>query len=318
MKKKTNKILKIILFILLFIIVILIIDYARIDFRYFISKKNYEETFPIKGPDDGYTPQGITYSDIYNVVLESAYKTDDAAKIYVIDFSTGNDIKSIDLYLSDGKKNTTHAGGIATDNKTVWVTGDGMVYEYSLKDIVETKDNKIQSNKEYKLLNNGDFCYYKNLTLWIGDFFLKPLYPVPNDNPLLYGYEKNEKSKIEYESPVIALTLPKMVQGMSITDDNEFLFTASFTNLINSTLYKYKDIREDADEKIEINGSAIDYSTFTKEDIISTTKLPPMAEGMFYYKDDVYITFENTAKKYFFAFPKVRKVLKLNINKKED
>ncbi len=104
-----------------------------------------------------------------------------------------------------------------------------------------------------------------------------------------------------------------MIQGMSITNKNEFLFTASYTNLINSTLYRYKDVTKGNEKKITIKNKDIPYYEFNDNNLISSDKIPPMAEGMFYYDGYAYILFENSSSKYFFAEPKINHVLKYKI-----
>ena len=95
-----------------------------------------------------------------------------------------------------------------------------------------------------------------------------------------------------------------MVQGMTILPDGRFVFTSSFTNLINSSLSIYKSIlKEDVKEY-----------TLDKNNLIETRKIPPMAEGMFYKDGYLYILFENSSDKYFFADPKIDKIVKYKID----
>ena len=309
--KKNKRILKGFILTISLVLLLIIIDYIRINIRYYLDKKQYEESVPIKGVRDGYAPQGLAFSEEYNVVLETSYKKNDVSKLYVIDFNTDIVLKELELYLENGLQNMTHVGGIAVDKERVWITGDGMISEYSLFSIMNPIESKIKSTRDDKIPIRGDFCYYSNNTLWIGDFYLKPLYNVPNDNPLAYAYDTTKL--LNYDNPKLAIQVPKMVQGMSITKDNEFLFTTSYTNLINSNLYKYKDITKGRKKKIKIKEKYIPYYEISNNDLISTKKLPPMAEGMFYYDGYAFIIFENNSSKYFFAYPKVRNVLKYMI-----
>ena len=273
------------------ILLILIIDYIRLNIFYIINKNNYTEIADIQGNKNKYAPQGLTYSEKYNVILQTSYNKNDISMLYVIDFNTGKLIKELKLIEVDDKDNNKHVGGITTNEEKVWITNDYEVNEYNLEEIINTKENHIKSIKNEKLPNRGDFCTYKNNTLWIGDFYLKPFYNVPNDTPLLYGYDINN---LDYNNPKYTIILPKMVQGMSITDENQFIFTRSYTNLINSELTIYSDM--------------------TKENKkIKSIKLPPMAEGIFYKDNELYILFENSSDKYFFAYPKIKKIIKISV-----
>ena len=201
-------------------------------------------------------------------------------------------MKELRLIEIDDKDNNNHVGGITTNEEKVWITNDYEINEYNLEEIINTKNNYIKSIKNEKLPNRGDFCSYNNNTLWIGDFYLKPFYNVPNDTPLLYGYDTKS---IDYNNPKYTIKLPKMVQGMAITNENKFIFTRSYTNLINSELTIYSDMTKENYKKIK------------------SIKLPPMAEGMFLKDNELYILFENSSDKYFFAYPKIKKIIKISV-----
>lgn len=290
--KYAKAIIKIPVILILTVLLILIINYIRLNIFYMMNKDNYIEVADTQGNTNKYAPQGLTYSKKYNVILETAYNKNDVSKLYVIDFETGNLIKELELIEVDDTENNNHVGGIATNDETVWITNDYEVNEYNLEEIMTTENRFIKSKKNSKLQNRGDFCTYKDNTLWIGHFYLKPFYDAPNDTPLLYGYDTNN---LDYTNPKYTIILPKMVQGMAITGENNFIFTRSYTNLINSKLTIYKDM--------------------TKENhvIIKEQSLPPMAEGIFYKDKELYILFENNSDKYFFAYPKVKKIIKISV-----
>ena len=274
------------------ILLILIIDYIRLNIFYIINKNNYTEIADIQGNKNKYAPQGLTYSEKYNVILETAYNKNNVSMLYVIDFNTGKLLKELKLIEIDDRENKNHVGGITTNEEKVWITNDYEINEYNLEEIINTKNNYIKSIKNNKLLNRGDFCTYNNNTLWIGHFYLKPFYDAPEDTPLLYGYDIDN---LDYNNPKYTKKKKKMVQGMSITNENNFIFTRSYTNLINSELTIYNDMTKENFKKIK------------------TIKLPPMAEGIFYKDNELYILFENSSNKYFFAYPKIKKIIKISV-----
>ena len=298
--------------ILIGMICILIIDYIRLNIHYHITKKNYQEEYPIYGNKNKYTPQGLSYSNKYNVILQTSYQSKHkVSMLYITDKKSKKLIKELALKNIDNTENKGHVGGITTDEDVVWITNDYEVNEYSLEEIMRTNQSEIKAKRRIKLSNRGDFCYYHNNILWIGDFFLKPFYPVANDNPLMIGYIKNKQ--IDYDEPDYIISLPIMVQGFSLTEDNQFIFTTSFTNLIHSNLIIYRNILEKEHDMYPWNGKSVPYYKITNEDLIKTIKLPPMAEGIFYDKDYLYILFENSSDTYFYAYPKMNKIIKMNI-----
>ena len=171
----------------------------------------------------------------------------------------------------------------------------------------------IRSIRSVKLLNRGDFCLYHDDMLWIGDFYLNPFYSVPDNNPLLLGYSYGDN--INYKNPDYVVSLPKMVQGMIIDDDGNFVFTSSFSSLINSTLSIYDNPLKYKNSYYSINNKKVPYYKFGDNNYINSIKIPPMAEGLFYKDNNLYILFESSSEKYFYAYPKMDKIIKININK---
>jgi len=307
--KVVKKILKILCIIIISIVSLLIINDVRIMLSYKIN--NYEEVLNIYGYKDYYVPQSITYSKKYNVILETAYNSKHkVSKLYVIDYDSGKLLKELKLIKPDNTENTKHVGGITTNDELVWITSDYEIEEYILEDIINTSNDYIKSIKLDKLYNRGDYCVYKDNLLLIGDFYLYPIYKVPNNNPLLLAY--NLSNEIDYKYPAFAVSMPKMVQGLAINDNHEYIVTQSYTYLVNSKMRKYKLV--DKDETININNREIKYYKFNDSSLVSKKTLPPMAEGLFYKDSYLYILFESNSKKYSLAFPKINKLIKVYAN----
>ena len=313
--KIVKRIIKVLVLIIVICLSLFILNYIRINLSYSIHKKEYKDSFPVYGNTNHYIPQGLTYSDQYEVVLQTSYNSDHkVSKLFVIDFYTGNLIKELDLLDENGKANNHHVGGITTNNKTVWISNDYEIEEYSLEEIINTDNTSIRSTSTTKLPIRGDFCTYHDDMLWIGDFYLKPFYDVPNGNPLLLGYSIEED--VNYKKPVVAISLPKMVQGLTFNDKNEFIFTESFTYLIKSNFSIYENIlKEEADVTIDINDNKVPYYDI-KHRLKKTIKMPPMAEELFYLDGEYYILFENSTDSYSLALPKMKNVIKYKIDKK--
>lgn len=297
-------IIKIILIVLCSCIVLFILDYARINIRYLLQKKYYKEEFSVQGIKDGYVPQGLTYNREHDLVLQTSYnKEHKVSKLYLTNFTDKKFIKELELLDENGNESTSHVGGIATYKDTIYITSDYKIYEYSMDDAL-TSTNKITATKSGDLTIRGDFCYCdeeKNI-LWVGDFFLKPVYPVPNDDPKLYGFSLTKENSSYFTEPDYSYSLPKMVQGMAI-NKNKVFFSESYTYLINSNLEIYDNIIENN------NGSK-----FYKANKVKTIKLPPMSEGIFIKDDRLYFLLESAADSYGGAYPKVYNILSVDIN----
>ena len=297
--KLVKKIIKVVLFAILSLIIIFVLDYIRINIRYFITKNNYNEVFKVYGNRNKYVPQGLTYSSSYDVVLQTSYSSD-VSKVFITDFKKNKLVKELKLINRDGSNSTKHVGGIATDNNKVWISNDYELDVYDLSEMFNTSKDSIQPIEEIKLPIRGDFCYYADGVLWIGEFYLKPFYDVEGGVPKLNGYKLD--SDIDYNKPDYSLSLPKAVQGMVVFPNGEVGFTQSFTYLVNSNLSIYKD-------------DLFDGKSFNKKNKIKTIKLPPMAEGMFYRDGYLYILFESSTDKYSLADPKMDRVIRYDVKK---
>ena len=309
--KRTKKFLKIVFKLLCFILGIvlfaLLVDFGWIFMRYTAFKKDFQDSFPIYGNTKGFVPQGLTYSDGYNIVLQTSHNKDTKTNmLYVIDFSTGSLIKALTLKNMNGENIPEHIGGVATDNQRVWVTGDYQVYEYSLDEIVGTTNRDIACYQSGQVGTRGDFCYYGNGFLWIGDFYFPYFYEVPDKNPLLWAFNTSE---LNYQKPQYILSIPDKVQGMSLVD-GKFYFSRSYTYLMNSKFSCYKDVLSKPYEVFKVNGFDVPYYRISEDDLIEEVVLPPMAEGFFYYDNSFFISFESNADRYRLAFPKIKNIIR--------
>ena len=179
-----KKSFKILIIIIIVLVSIFILDYVRINVRYFIQQKNQSKSYDVHGNKDGLVPQGLAYSEKYDVILQTAYSSS-VSRLYVIDFKTGELVKDLKLINKDNTSNTKHVGGIATYESIVWISNDYEIDIYNLDDVL-SKENSIKPTEEIKIPNRGDFCYFYDNILWVGDFYLKPFYDVPNGDPKLY------------------------------------------------------------------------------------------------------------------------------------
>lgn len=308
--RRINKPLRIFIIIILTILGILFINFLRINIHYIINKKEYIEIYDIQGTREDYVPQGITYSQEYNIILQTSYNNKhNTSMLYITECNSGKLLKSLKIKDSKGNYNTKHVGGITTDENKVWITNDFEMSEFELNEIVNTKKDYIKSKKDSKLYNRGDFCYYYDGILWIGDFYLRPFYNAPYKKPLLIGYDV---TNIDYKDPSYVMALPKMVQGMTIVND-KFIFSQSYSYLINSTVSVYNNPMNREASTYNLKDKEVPYYEFKNSDLDKKYKLPPMIEGIFYKDKELYMLFESSSSKYTFAIPKIKKILKIKL-----
>ena len=295
-----DKIIKRILIIFLLIILIFLLNYIKILILYKLNK-DITSSYIINGMDDDYVPQGLAIYEDSKIILQTSYNAKGkVSKLYLTDMNTNSLIKELDLYLPTNEPNTGHVSGLALSQDKIWISNNYLLEEYNLDEILTTTDSKIIAKKEYKLKNRGDFCFYKNGILWIGDFYLYPIYRVPNNKPLLLGYEVSQD--IDFDNPTYKIEIPALVQGMTMDDNNNFIFSRSYSNFLNSRIAIYENH----------TNSSKEYK-LSKDSLIKKFTVPPMSEGLVFNNNKLYILFESGSSKYVHAFPKVKNLLSIDL-----
>ena len=296
MKKKV----KIVGLLFLLIILLFLLNYLKIVILYKLNS-NIASSYIINGIDKAYVPQGLAIYENSKMIFQTSYNAKGKpSKLYLTDMHTNSLIKELDLYLPTNEPNTGHVSGLAVGDNKVWISNNYLLEEYDLNEILYTTDSKIVAKKEYKLKNRGDFCYYKNGTLWIGDFYLYPIYKVPNNKPLLLGYEVSQN--IDFEKPSYIIEIPSLVQGMTMDGNNNFIFSKSYSNFLNSRIVIYENHTKNTKEY-----------KLTKELLIREFIIPPMSEGLINYSNRLHILFESGSSKYIHSFPKIRNLLSIDL-----
>ncbi len=286
-------------------IVVIILNYLWLNFFYFATKKEYVSFTKIPDLKNGYIPQGLCFLENHNLILQTSYSKKNPSKVYVIDFTNGDILKELTLKDSKNDDLYIHAGGIASDENTIWICGDNSLYIFSLSEILATNENFINSAEKIDFPVHTDFCYYqtnKNI-LWIGEF-ISPF--DRKSTAYLLGYHIESHQPIENaESPDYKIVIPSMVQGFCIDSHHNFIFSRSYTGFILSFIDIHKNILDSGSE------SSINYS-YKNSKKISRIRILPMSEGIFFKDGNYYILFESGAKRYLYAFPKIKNVLILN------
>ena len=286
-------------------IVVIILNYLWLNFFYLATKKEYTSFTKISDLKNGYIPQGLCFLENHNLVLQTSYSKKSPSKMYIIDFTNGNIIKDLTLKDIDNNDLYIHAGGVASDEDRIWICGDNSLYVFSLSDVLTTNENFINSTRRIDFPTHTDFCLYqtnKNI-LWIGEF-VSPF--DRKSTPYLLGYHIENSQSIENtENPDYKIVIPSMVQGFCIDSHNNFIFSRSYTGFILSFIDIHKNILDSGSE------SSIDYN-YKNSKKISRIRIFPMSEGIFFKDGKYYILFESGAKRYLYAFPKIKNVLILN------
>ena len=295
---------KIIIKIVSICIISVILNYLWLNTFYLITKNNYENYTIIPDIENGYVPQGFCYLEKHNLILQTSYSKKSPSKIYIIDFTNGDIIK--ELILKDLKSNDLyiHAGGVASDENTIWICGDNSLYAFNLSDALATNAKYIQASKKLDFSIHTDFCYYHNdkNILWVGEF-KNPLNK--KYTPYILGFHTDNNNIEDTENPSYKIEIPSMVQGFCIDDNNNFVFSRSYSGFIVSSLDIYENM-------LDLSPNPSTNLSYKNAKKISHTKILPMSEGLFFKNNKFYILFESGAKRYLYVFPKIKDYLILS------
>lgn len=312
------KIKKVILILVGNISIFLDGNYSRLDVS------DYSESiFAVPGLDKGFVPQGICYIEFLDSFAISGYIKGENSRIYLISNETG-EVK--ELILKDFSK---HAGGIASDGSDVWISagGDenegGFVYHLSATTLSWASDGEeIEFDGSFRTQVRASTICCDGEMLYVAEFYEKDDYPV---NPS-HSFEANKAWAVGYELPIISdydgkekqpdvvLSIPEKVQGMSVTDDGNILFSTSYGRFYDSTLHVYEPLEKWSSGEVIYNGEAVKLYVAEDASLISKVRMPTLMEGIDVEGSKLYVVFESGATAYSDAKQIITDVKKVSIN----
>lgn len=302
----------------------------------YIDVEDYTtELFEIPGLDEDFVPQGICFVEAINSFAVSGYSSasgegdETLSRIYLIDIDT-KAVKKLLLLKPDGSAFDYHAGGIACNGSDVWVASGGSEksggFAYHITtDVLSAAQSgdKVQFDGRFQTEAKASYMYCDGEMLWIGEFYNK-------DNPVNpdHAYGKNKAICCGYKLPIdvdynaetklapdAVLSIPDQVQGMSITDNGEVVFSTSYGRRNNSVMHIYSDYKSWNSDKVNIFDTT-DIPLYIAENGSRITKvtMPTLMEAYDYYNGNLYMIFESGAEKYSDARRVIKTVWETDIN----
>jgi hypothetical protein len=291
----------------------------------YFPKNEYNHFFDISSKfalipklDENYVPQGLSYFNDW--VIISYYSNENNPSILVVlDKNTGEFIKYLSIYFSDGKPYTGHTGGVTVSKKYVWISSDYHLYKIKLNDLVKAKSgSKIKIIDSYEIPVKGAFVQYHNNHIWIGEFYHFYDYLTNRAhrsinrkgteyNAWITGFSLDENENIS--SLEYILSIPDIVQDIEFID-NYIVLSRSYGRKNDSILEFYPYILNEKPHK-NINGIPL----WFLDEPVKTINILPMSEGISKIDNSLYILFESAALKYINSgkYP-TKYIWKLNLN----
>lgn len=300
----------------------------------------------IAGLSQGLLPQGLTYYKKKDWLLTVNY-VDDGIRpgtITVTNRSTGELVKSVVLYNTDGTPYTGHAGGVTVSRDHGWVASENHLFSFNLSDLEQAGNNgEIQFTKQIPLPVEAAYTVYDEGILWIGEFYEANSYPTDpshhienRDGEMHYawmiGFDLERNNDMLSEAhwngspdhnavPDYVLSTTGKVQGaiMQKAARNGVTLSTSYGRANDSVLYRYEyPLKEDPHAQVTIEGKQVplwflDAHTAKSRQSIEAI---PMPEGIVEVQKELYVVFESGADKYRYTttYPMDR-MLKIDMKK---
>lgn len=312
MKKRFKKIM-IIIFIIFILLGIWFFGDNNKEF-YNIANKEY----PIPGLDSSFSSQGICETPDHKYILVSGYMYDKSpSRIYLINRKSKKIEKYFTLKLNN-KDFNEHAGGIETDGKNVWIVASGKLYNFSYNKL-NSNNNYIEIDGVLDTFNGADFLTIDGNYLWVGEFYLKNTYEtdkshhIGNNKAICFRFRINSNNKYGVDpKPNMALSIPKKVQGMAITNDKIILSTSYA--LTKSHIYFYKNITNGTSEHFDDKRGRMPLYILKDSDLVKDLKIPAMSEEIDIIDNRLFIMNESSTKKYkLFTREKIKDIFSIEI-----
>lgn len=310
-------------------------EFFKPGFTYIDVEDYTNELFEIPGLDDDFVPQGLCFVESLNSFAVSGYSSTDGegdealSRIYLIEKDTKS-VKKLLLLSPDGTGFDYHAGGIACNGNDLWIASGGSEkkggFAYHITtDVLSNAQSgdKVQFDGRFQTEAKASYMYCDGEMLWIGEFYNK-------DNPVNpdHSYGKNKAICCGYKLPVIVdytaetklapdvlLSIPDQVQGMSVTDNGEVVFSTSYGRRNNSVMHIYSDYKSWKTDTASVFGTKdIPLYIAEMDSLITKITMPTLMEAFDYYNGKLYLIFESGAKIYSDARRVIKTVWETDIN----
>ena len=268
----------------------------------------------IPGLRQGAVPQGLAYSNIHDLLFISSYfeKKQFPSSVAVINQTTGRAIQTLSLKESDSGFHYGHVGGLAVDERFLWVASHEKVYQYELDAFLNGGEQQdIAPSLVFQPESQASFSTYDAGRLWVGEFVWQdsPYHSAPLHHTRtpagqthyawICGYETSSLGIGKYQPPHYILSVRQKVQGIQWSEQYVFL-SISWGRRNDSVLAVYRNPLRDPPQKHIAwdNGRTTPLWYLDETNLISETLLPPLAEGITMVNGKLAILFESGARKF--------------------
>lgn len=297
-----------------------------------VDVENYTEMpFEVPGLQDGFIPQGICYVEKLEMFAISGYMPDDESgnaqysRIYLVNPKT----QESKMFIID--KFTGHAGGIASNDNDIWLssggssTSNGKIYHFTADMFAGKSGSSISYDGYFSVPVKGSVLYCDGEKLWVAEFYnndkdsnkVNKDHHYSTNHAWSCGYNLPidvDYSAKENKAPDVILSIPDKVQGMSVTDDNEVVFSTSYGRRNNSKLHIFEPFTNWDTNTVNVFDSDVTLYVAKRKNRVIRFKMPTLMEGIDYHDGKLYVVFESGAETYSDAKEINKKVWEMDID----
>lgn len=259
----------------------------------------------IPGLAQNYVPQGIGYVSSKDWYLISSYRQDGKpSMLSVVNATTGQMVKAMSIYFSDGRPYPGHAGGVTVSTSNVWISSDGYLYRIPLQDLIDVSDGSpIYIQDKFATGTRSSFTTYYNGVLWSGEFHSGTDYPTHASHTLtatdgtvqaawMTGFildpltDRIPSGKwVDENTPVTPdyiLSTVDNIQGAAFVSDHRIALTqVKGGRHTDSIIYSYTHyLSNPPDTHVTVNGSSVPLWFLDSNAQTAALSVPPLAEGI--------------------------------------
>ncbi len=230
---------------------------------------------PIPDGDTPWVPQGLGWSEEYDLVITSLYNSNQGDEGLLAIQAPDGTVLYVPIEGND------HAGGVTVDGDNVYVTGNGkvevgdepgdgsFVQRYSLKDLLESGGQPVEPLETAKIPTGASVTTHDG-KMYVVDY-------VNGDDGVIYEYDLGPGGSVNNLPEPRAIDAPQNMQGAAV--DHDYIYVTRS--------------RGDDDPSMLIR---IDRSTGEQKTI--REDLAPLSQGIVIRGDQLLVTSESAATPY--------------------
>jgi hypothetical protein len=272
-----------------------------------IQHTNHKLGPVIPGLQQGAVPQGITFSKKHGLIFITHYfDTHRPSAVSVTGYPGGKTFGTFALMASETSYHYGHVGGVAADDRFIWVSSQNMLYQYNIADLKNAPSGNLVPVRSFETETRASFVTYYNQNVFVGEFAYGDRYRTKashhtTDNvgidqyAWICGYDTHGRENI----PKYILSIPQRVQGCHITDAHVIL-SISYGRRNRSTIAQYRNpLGNPPDKTVTLDqGAAVPLWYLDEKNRIRDIDFPPMSEGIVMIDGRLAVLSESGAEKY--------------------